>query len=71
MSNEFKGKIGRTIPESKPWWADYPRPRDGAPNVLVVLFDDLGQGAVRQVGHRGSHLGAVGEVGGEGDHMAA
>ncbi len=38
----FQGHIGRTVHESKPHWPDMPRPRDGAPNVVVVLFDDLG-----------------------------
>jgi arylsulfatase A-like enzyme len=35
-------KIGRTIADSTPWWPPKPRAPDGAPNVLVVLFDDVG-----------------------------
>ena len=38
----FQGRIGRTVYESKPHWPELKRPRDGAPNVLVILFDDLG-----------------------------
>ncbi len=34
--------IGRTTAESSPHWPDPPCPRDGAPNILVVLFDDVG-----------------------------
>jgi arylsulfatase len=38
----FGGKIGRTIADSTPWWPS-PRPGPkGAPNILVVLFDDVG-----------------------------
>ena len=39
---DFPGRIGKTVAESAPWWP----PRSGAglrrPNVLVVLFDDVG-----------------------------
>ena len=43
MANEqFKGRIGRTVTKSKPWWPELPKPRDGAPNVVVILFDDTG-----------------------------
>ncbi|MFI4933362.1 MAG: arylsulfatase [Caulobacterales bacterium] len=35
-------KIGRTIAESEPWWPARARPRAGSPNVLIVLFDDVG-----------------------------
>src|SRR5207244_10285455 len=41
-SEQFKGRIGPTVTESKPWWPDLPQPRDGAPNVVVILFDDTG-----------------------------
>jgi arylsulfatase len=41
-SQSFAGRIGRTVHESKPHWPELSRPRDGAPNVLVILFDDLG-----------------------------
>ena len=41
----FKGKIGRTAAESTP---DFPKPitaPKGAPNVLLILTDDVGFGA--------------------------
>lgn len=34
--------IGRTIADSTPFWPGKPRPPKGAPNILVVLFDDVG-----------------------------
>ena len=39
---EFKGRIGRYYWESEPWWPPEPRPPAGAPNVLVVVLDDVG-----------------------------
>ncbi|HEY0651274.1 arylsulfatase, partial [Phenylobacterium sp.] len=36
------GKIGRTVADSTPEWPEPPRPPKGAPNILVVLFDDVG-----------------------------
>ncbi|RED32029.1 arylsulfatase [Rhodopseudomonas thermotolerans] len=38
----FGGRIGRTIADSKPWWPEPPSAPAGAPNILVVLFDDVG-----------------------------
>ena len=38
----FRGTIGKTITDSKPWWPPTPKPPAGAPNILVVLFDDVG-----------------------------
>lgn len=38
----FPGRIGRTISDSKPWWPDRVSPPKGAPNILMVLFDDVG-----------------------------
>ena len=49
----FKGTIGQTIKESK---ADYPKPLEapaGAPNVLIIILDDVG------FGHAGTFGGAV------------
>ena len=39
---EFRGRIGRYHWESEPWWPSEPAPPPGAPNVLVVLLDDVG-----------------------------
>ncbi len=41
----FKGKIGRTYKESQPDKIPVTKAPDGAPNVLVVLIDDVGYGA--------------------------
>lgn len=38
----FQGKIGKTLAESTPWWADPVKPPKGAPNVVIVYLDDLG-----------------------------
>jgi arylsulfatase A-like enzyme len=40
--NAFGGTIGKTIAGSKPWWPQAVKPPAGAPNILVVLFDDVG-----------------------------
>lgn len=45
MSSEpedFNGKIGRTLTDSMPWWPPAQPRAAGMPNVLVVLFDDVG-----------------------------
>jgi arylsulfatase len=38
----FHGVIGRTVAESTPSWPTRPHPGEDAPNVVVVLVDDLG-----------------------------
>ena len=35
-------RIGRTVADSMPHWPQIPKPPKGAPNILVVLFDDVG-----------------------------
>jgi arylsulfatase len=39
---DFGGVIGRYHWESKPWWPPRPEPPAGAPNVLLVVLDDVG-----------------------------
>ena len=41
-SADFAGTIGRTLAESEPWWPEPAHPGEHAPNVVVILFDDLG-----------------------------
>jgi arylsulfatase len=41
----FKGKIGRTVKESTPDFPKEVRAPGGAPNVLLILTDDVGFGA--------------------------
>ena len=38
----FEGRVGRTMAGSEPWWPPRREPPDGAPNIVVVLVDDLG-----------------------------
>jgi len=38
----FGGTIGKTIKDSEPWWPASAKAPPNAPNILVVLFDDVG-----------------------------
>ena len=44
---QFPGRIGRTLANAQPWWPqpwwpDRPQRKPGTPNILIVLFDDVG-----------------------------
>ncbi|MEE9414488.1 MAG: arylsulfatase [Acidimicrobiales bacterium] len=38
----FQGRVKQTLDDSTPWWAPRPEPGPDAPNVVVILCDDLG-----------------------------
>ena len=38
----FGGRIGRTRAESEPWWPEVQHAPKGAPNIVIVLMDDMG-----------------------------
>ncbi len=38
----FAGRIGRTLADSTPWWPTPVHPKPDAPNIVVILIDDLG-----------------------------
>jgi len=38
----FQGEVRASVKESMPWWPPQTKPPVGAPNILVVLFDDVG-----------------------------
>lgn len=42
MSKPFAGVVGRTFGESTPWWPPLPQAPEGAPNIVMVLLDDVG-----------------------------
>lgn len=48
----FGGTAGRTLSDSVPDWSMIPGPKapEGAPNVLIVLIDDAGFGAIDSFG---------------------
>ncbi len=52
-SEQFQGRIGRWYHESEPWWPAPPRAPQGAPNVVIVVLDDVG---FAQLGPYGSDI---------------
>ena len=46
----FPGVIGRTTMESSPAWPTPPKAREGAPNVLIFVLDDVGFGQLSSFG---------------------
>jgi arylsulfatase A-like enzyme len=42
QENLFKGSIGRTYRDSRPWWPEEPTAPRGAPNIVVIVLDDVG-----------------------------
>ena len=50
---EFGGRVGRTWRDSEPWWPPQPTPPQGAPNVVLIVLDDVG---FAQLGCYGSDL---------------
>ena len=41
----YQGLVGKTLNDSKEWWAQPPKAPAGAPNVLWIILDDVGFGA--------------------------
>ena len=46
----FPGKIGRTAETSTPAWPGRPQPPAGAPNVVMIVLDDVGYGQLSAFG---------------------
>ena len=53
MDRPFEGVIGDDWRTSTPWWEPDPEPPDGAPNVLLIVLDDVG---FAQLGCYGSDI---------------
>lgn len=46
----YKGKVGKTLAESQEYWAPVVKAPAGAPNVVLILLDDVGFGASSSFG---------------------
>src|SRR3954466_2401353 len=53
MAQHFEGVIGRDWRDSTPWWPEEPAAPRGAPNVLLIVLDDVGYA---QLGCYGSDI---------------
>jgi hypothetical protein len=65
---EFKGKVGETLKDSTPSYPPPLKAPKGAPNVLVILLDDVGFGHTSTFGGttRSSAVGGAGNRTGPG-----
>ena len=50
QDTSYHGTIGRTLAESKEYWAPPVKAPNGAPNVIWILLDDVGFGATSTFG---------------------
>jgi arylsulfatase len=41
----YQGVVGKTLAESKEWWAQPAKAPAGAPNIVWIILDDVGYGA--------------------------
>jgi arylsulfatase len=46
----YQGVVGKTLGDSKEWWAPVAKPPAGAPNVVWIILDDVGFGATSAFG---------------------
>ncbi len=52
-TTEFGGRIGDDWRDSEPWWPEEPSPPENAPNVVLIVLDDVG---FAQLGCYGSDI---------------
>jgi arylsulfatase A-like enzyme len=46
----YQGVIGKTLADSKEWWAQPAKAPAGAPNIIWIILDDVGYGAAAAFG---------------------
>src|SRR3978361_662678 len=46
----FQGTIGKTLNDSKEWWAQPAKAPANAPNIVWIILDDVGFGATSTFG---------------------